>query len=98
LKILDSLSQTDSRRRIVMNLKKKEYFFFFEIVINEFANKIETLLLTKNVQFISKFYHYMNELLMIRRLIASIFKFNDKDFISRKSMIFHHKIRIVELF
>jgi hypothetical protein len=40
----------------------------------------------------------MNELLMIRRLIASTFKFNDTDFISMKSMIFHHEVRIVKLF
>jgi hypothetical protein len=73
-------------------------FFFFEIVINEFVNRIETLLLIKNVQFISKFYYYMNELLMIRRSIASIFKFNDTDFISMRLMISHHEVRIVELF
>jgi hypothetical protein len=73
-------------------------FFSLEIVTNEFADRIETLRLTENVQLISKFYHYMNELLMIRRSTASNFKLNDTDFISMKSMISHHEVRIVELF
>jgi hypothetical protein len=51
----------------------------------------------EDVSLISKFYHYMNELIMIKRSIVFVLKFNDVIIVFMKFMIFHHEISIVKL-
>jgi hypothetical protein len=53
--------------------------------------------MTEDVSLISKFYHYMDELIMIRRSTASVLQFNDATTVSMRSMIPHHEVRTVEL-
>jgi hypothetical protein len=80
-----------------MNSKKQVLFCFSWIWLTKFSNKIRDLLMIKNVSLISKFYHYMNELIMIKRLIAFILKFNDVIIVFMRFMISHHEVRIVKL-
>ena len=60
--------------------------------------RIEKLLLTGDVNMISKFYHHMDELVSIRRSTASSLIRNESgDQISMKSMMPKHVVKTAEL-
>ncbi len=96
-RLLNLYFRVDSRRRIVMNSKKQILFCFFWIWLTKFSNRIRALLMIEDVSLISKFYHYMNELIMIKRSIAFVLQFNDVTIVSMRFMIFHHEVRTVKL-
>ncbi len=80
-----------------MNFKKQILFCFSWIWLTKFSNKIRKLLMIEDVSLISKFYHYINELIMIKQSIVCVLQFNDIIIVFMKFMIFHHKVRIVKL-
>lgn len=59
---------------------------------------MEKLLVSENVTHIAKYYHYMDELLSVRRSTASVLKRNEEgDTVSLRSMMPKHHVRTVEL-
>ena len=59
---------------------------------------MELLLLSDNVSHVSKYYHYLDELISIRRSTASVLRRNeDAETVDLKSMMPKHNVKTVEL-
>ena len=96
--LLDGLSSLDPRRRIAMDPRRQvKSAFSAAFSLISYYIRIEALLSTGDSTVIAKFYHYMDELIMIRRSTASILKFNNDIEIPMISMMPSHDVRTVQL-
>lgn len=60
-------------------------------------HKINKLIVIDDVIVIAKYYHFINEFIMIKRSTASNIKINETKFISLRSCMSMHEIKTIEL-